>query len=97
MDYDYNIKKMGFNKLGELLDVLTDYTANGSFASLAKNVTVKDEQDYAKWIRIQNLDNHNYDEDNHDGIDGVNATEYSACRCGTYVCLFQGVDDIQGK
>lgn len=63
MDYDYNIKKMGFNKLGELLDVLTDYTANGSFASLAKNVTVKDEQDYAKWIRIQNLDNHNYDED----------------------------------
>lgn len=63
MDYDYNIKKMGFNKLGELLDVLTDYTANGSFASLAKNVTVKDEQDYAKWIRIQNLDNNNYDED----------------------------------
>ena len=63
MDYDYNIKKMGFNKLDELLDVLTDYTANGSFASLAKNVTVKDEQDYAKWIRIQNLDNYNYDED----------------------------------
>lgn len=63
MDYDYNIKKIGFNKLGELLDVLTDYTANGSFASLAKNVTVKDEQDYAKWIRIQNLDNYNYDED----------------------------------
>lgn len=27
MDYDCNIKKAGFNKLGELLDVLTDYTA----------------------------------------------------------------------
>lgn len=63
MDYDCNIKKAGFNKLGELLDVLTDYTANGSFASLAKNVTVKDEKDYAKWIRIQNLDNYNYEDD----------------------------------
>ena len=63
MDYDLRIIQFGYRKLGDLIDILTDYTANGSFASLAKNVNVMDEKNYAKWIRIQNLDNNNFNDD----------------------------------
>lgn len=42
------------------IDVLTDYTANGAFADLAHNVKVSDSIDFAKWIRIQNLDRADY-------------------------------------
>lgn len=60
IEYDKRIKNNGFNNFGNLISTLTDYTANGSFASLAKNVNVVDNIDYAKWIRIQNLDNEDF-------------------------------------
>lgn len=50
-----------YKTFGELISVLTDYTANGSFASLAKNVNVYENENYAKWIRIQNLDDMDYE------------------------------------
>lgn len=36
-------------------DILTDYTANGSFGDLAKNVTYLNEPDYARLIRLTDL------------------------------------------
>jgi len=43
------------SKFGFLKTVLTDYTANGSFADLAKNVTYKDTESYARLVRLTDL------------------------------------------
>jgi len=42
-------------KLGEVVDILTDYTANGSFASLKENVQYKNQKDYALLVRLTDL------------------------------------------
>ncbi|CAM3532569.1 restriction endonuclease subunit S [Elizabethkingia occulta] len=39
----------------QLIDVLTDFTANGSFGDLAKNVTYIDDVSYSKLIRLTDL------------------------------------------
>ncbi|MCB0397279.1 MAG: restriction endonuclease subunit S [Flavobacteriales bacterium] len=41
----------------DLLDLLTDYDANGSFASVAENVTVFDHPEYAWYVRSTDLEN----------------------------------------
>ena len=41
----------------EITEVVTDYVANGSFASLAENVTYKDEEDVAVLIRLVDYNN----------------------------------------
>lgn len=43
------------SKFGYIKTVLTDYTANGSFADLAKNVKYKDEECYARLVRLTDL------------------------------------------
>ena len=43
------------DSLGNIINVLTDYTANGSFASLAENVTYLDCIDYARLVRLTDL------------------------------------------
>lgn len=48
--HDWNISKFGFVKT-----VLTDYTANGSFADLKKNVNYLDEPSYARLVRLTDL------------------------------------------
>lgn len=45
------------NKIGRICKVVTDFVASGSFASLAKNVTYLDEEDYAMLIRTVDLSN----------------------------------------
>jgi type I restriction enzyme M protein len=47
--------KYDFVTLGEVIDILTDYTANGSFASLAANVEYKNSVDYALLVRLTDL------------------------------------------
>ena len=42
-------------KLQYCLSLLTDYTANGSFASLAKNVQYLDKPDYSRLVRLTDL------------------------------------------
>lgn len=42
-------------KIGDLPLIITDYVANGSFASLKKNVSILDEEDYAYFIRNTDL------------------------------------------
>ena len=44
-------------KIGEYASVITDYVANGSFASLAENVNYKSEPDYAVLIRLKDYNN----------------------------------------
>lgn len=41
----------------EITKIVTDYVANGSFASLAENVTYKDEEDVAVLIRLVDYNN----------------------------------------
>ncbi|WP_152018085.1 restriction endonuclease subunit S [Aliarcobacter butzleri] len=43
------------SKFGFIKTVLTDYTANGSFADLAKNVKYKNEESYARLVRLTDL------------------------------------------
>ncbi|MFL0932179.1 restriction endonuclease subunit S [Vibrio parahaemolyticus] len=43
-------------KLGELLDVLTDYHANGAYQKLKENVELLDTPDYAVMIRTTNFE-----------------------------------------
>ena len=43
-------------KLGDLLEVLTDYTANGSFASLKDNVRYFSSSEYAALVRTTDLE-----------------------------------------
>tara|TARA_B100000795_G_C22805779_1_gene444812 strand:- start:2819 stop:4213 length:1395 start_codon:yes stop_codon:yes gene_type:complete len=58
---DKAIDKIGSISLRELISELTDYTANGSFASLKANVKIRDDKSFAKWIRIHNLDANNFE------------------------------------
>ena len=41
----------------DLLELLTDYDANGSFADMAKNVNTTDDDGYAWYVRITDLEN----------------------------------------
>ena len=43
-------------RLGNLLSVLTDYHANGSYKKLKENVTLLDQPDYAVMIRTTNFE-----------------------------------------
>ncbi len=44
-------------KAGEVFHTVTDYVANGSFASLRENVIYKDKEDYAVLIRLTDYNN----------------------------------------
>jgi len=44
-------------KIGEYASIITDYVANGSFASLAQNVEYKSTPDYAVLIRLTDYNN----------------------------------------
>jgi len=44
-------------ELGEVIELLTDYHANGSYQSLKQNVTLKDKKDYAWMIRSTDFEN----------------------------------------
>lgn len=45
------------SSISEVTELVTDYVANGSFASLAKNVTYRDEEDVAVLIRLVDYNN----------------------------------------
>lgn len=48
-------RNWGIISIKRLIQILTDYTANGSFADLAKNVTYLDEPDFARLIRLTDI------------------------------------------
>lgn len=47
----------GVAPVSEVTEIVTDYVANGSFASLAENVTYKDTEDVAVLIRLVDYNN----------------------------------------
>ncbi len=48
-------------KLGDLLELLTDYHANGSYKILKQNIILLDEPDYAIMIRTTNFERNEFD------------------------------------
>lgn len=58
-------------RIKDILAVLTDYTANGSFGDLAKNVNYLDYEGYARLVRLTDL------REDLQNDDGVYVSEYS--------------------
>lgn len=54
---------MGSNivKLGSILDILTDYHANGAYKKLKENVELLDSPDFAVMIRTTNFEQNQFD------------------------------------
>ena len=50
-------------KIGDYLETISDYHANGSYQSLKKNITFKRKKDYAIVIRTLNFERDDYDKD----------------------------------
>ncbi|WP_264889504.1 restriction endonuclease subunit S [Shewanella xiamenensis] len=55
-----NPKGWEVKKFGDVIDVLTDYHANGSYKTLVSNVTLLDEPDYAYMVRTTDLEKGNF-------------------------------------
>ena len=51
-----NTGEWEINEFGDLINILADYTANGSFASLKENVTYYSSEEYAVLVRTTDLD-----------------------------------------
>lgn len=47
-------------ELGEILKILTDYTANGSFETLKNNVQYYNNKEYAALVRTTDLNKRNF-------------------------------------
>ena len=50
-------------KIGQFIDVLTDYHSNGSYESLKANVTLLTERNYAVMIRTLNFERNDFKQD----------------------------------
>src|SRR5690554_1448362 len=59
--------------LGDFIEVLTDYHANGAYNKLKENIELKHEEDYAIMIRTLNLEANNFD----DRLIYLNEKEYN--------------------
>ncbi|MGK0269667.1 MAG: type I restriction enzyme S subunit [Cocleimonas sp.] len=55
-----NPKGWEVKKFGDVIDVLTDYHANGSYETLVKNVTLLNEPSYAYMVRTTDLEKKNH-------------------------------------
>lgn len=56
------LKVIGSVKFGEMITVLTDYHANGSYEILRHHVSLLDQIDFAYMVRATDLENDNYEE-----------------------------------
>lgn len=56
----YSVGEKEYTTLGEVIDVLTDYHANGSYESLKANVKLLDEPNYAIMIRSTNFEQNDF-------------------------------------
>ncbi|ADI73093.1 DNA methylase-type I restriction-modification system [Methanohalobium evestigatum Z-7303] len=57
------IKSNNYKELRDLIKVLTDYHANGSYKTLRKNVELKSEPDYAHMIRTVDIEKDDFEND----------------------------------
>lgn len=93
------------SKFGYVKTVLTDYTANGSFAGLKKNVVYHDEPSYARLVRLTdlrvNLDNENgvwIDKDAYNYLkkSALFGGEFLLANVGAYAGLFYQMPENKG-
>lgn len=54
------VKAKRHSQLGDILEVLTDFHANGSYENIAKNFQLLDEKNFAYMVRTTDLENNNY-------------------------------------
>lgn len=94
------------SKFGYVKTVLTDYTANGSFADLKKNVVYRDEPSHARLVRLTdlrvNLENQNgvwIDKDayNYLGKSALFGGEFLLANVGAYAGLFYQMPEGKGN
>ncbi|MES9831167.1 MAG: restriction endonuclease subunit S [Candidatus Thiodiazotropha sp. DIVDIV] len=94
------------SKFGYVKTVLTDYTANGSFADLKKNVVYRDEPSYARLVRLTdlrvNLDNPNgvwIDEDSYNYLSksALFGGEFLLANVGAHAGLFYQMPENKGN
>jgi type I restriction enzyme S subunit len=92
-------------KLQYCFSVLTDFTANGSFASLAENVKYLDKPDYSRLVRLTDL-RENLENDgvwiNKDAHDFLSKSELFGCELvlanvGAYTGFVCKIPEIKGK
>lgn len=57
------MSKISRLRIGDYIDTLTDYHANGSYESLKDNVTLRQEKDYAIMIRTLNFERNDFHDD----------------------------------
>lgn len=57
------ILKMPNKRLGQLIEVLTDYHANGSYEVLRKNVSISSDRDYALMVRAVDFGKNDFEND----------------------------------
>ena len=80
-------------KLGEVIEILTDYTANGSFASLAKHAKYTKEKNYAVVVRLTDLRKSMIsDEMNYVSEDSYNFLKKSSLFGGEYLIANVGAN-----
>ena len=57
------IKSKSHKRLGEIISILTDYHANGSYEILRRNVRLSEDPDYALMVRAIDLERNDFDDD----------------------------------
>jgi len=94
------------SKFGYVKTVLTDFTANGSFADLKKNVVYRDEPSHARLVRLTDLrvdlDNKNgvwIDKDAYEylGKSALFGGEFLLANVGAYAGLFYQMPENKGN
>ncbi|RVT47661.1 restriction endonuclease subunit S, partial [Acinetobacter indicus] len=60
-------------RLGDLIEVLTDYHANGAYKKLKENVELLDDEDYALMVRTTNFENNDFN----DSVKYINEHAYN--------------------
>ncbi len=57
------IRKTKHERLGDIISLLSDYHANGSYQTLSKNVSLSADPDYALMVRAIDLEKNDYESD----------------------------------
>ena len=63
LEIEKRIKKTNYVRFGSIINMLTDYHANGSYEVLRHHVKLLDEPDYAYMVRTADLEKENYTSD----------------------------------
>ena len=63
LDCKKKIENFGYKNLGDLLEILTDYHANGSYEVLKRNVQISNEKNFTLMVRSVDLERGDFNTD----------------------------------